>query len=73
MHILFPCYKQIPELRDDIIIPDYCCISQKDNFDEDYDVDINAWFGPKGTVSPCHHDPKHNILVQVGSLFNLIV
>jgi len=28
-------------------------------------VEINAWFGPKGTLSPCHYDQKHNLFIQV--------
>ncbi|XP_033643279.1 lysine-specific demethylase 8-like [Asterias rubens] len=76
-------FHQIPELRDDICVPDYCCIhdntdnpnpiSAEDDLEDatsddenlDDEVDINAWFGPAGTVSPLHTDPKHNCLSQV--------
>lgn len=40
---------------DDLLIPDYCNSTP----------DMNIWLGPEGTVSPLHHDPKHNLLTQI--------
>lgn len=67
-------FDQVPGLRADIRIPDYCCCSDDDDDDDVIEraneaagtlPDIKAWLGPKGTVSPMHHDPKHNLLCQV--------
>ncbi|MFS8005815.1 putative [histone H3]-dimethyl-L-lysine(36) demethylase [Helianthus anomalus] len=49
----------IQELRNDIVIPDYCFVGGTEM------KSVNAWFGPAGTVTPLHHDLHHNILAQV--------
>jgi lysine-specific demethylase 8 len=61
-------FYQIPRLEQDILIPDYCYIEPrltKWYSARPIDVIKNAWFGPKGTVSPLHQDPYHNLLAQV--------
>jgi len=70
-------FAQIPSLREDIAIPDYCFTSpppphhssplaEKHSKLAPLDEPLlNAWFGPARTISPLHTDPYHNILSQV--------
>ena len=69
-------FAQIPSLRNDISIPDYCYtnppapapgtpLSNQSAPDKLEEPLLNAWFGPADTVSPLHTDPYHNILCQV--------
>lgn len=51
-------FDQIPLLKKDFIVPDYCAISSNDPV-------IKSWIGPKGTISSMHTDDKCNILSQV--------
>ncbi|TGJ85836.1 hypothetical protein E0Z10_g2906 [Xylaria hypoxylon] len=65
-------FTQLPSLRNDILIPDYCYTSPPPH-PTDARIDqpeldeplLNAWFGPPGTISPLHNDPYHNILTQI--------
>ncbi|XP_041449737.1 bifunctional peptidase and arginyl-hydroxylase JMJD5 [Drosophila obscura] len=56
-------FAQIPALKADICVPDYCTVSGAE--EPPAAVDIKAWLGPAGTISPMHYDPKHNLLCQV--------
>ncbi|KAF3044349.1 hypothetical protein E8E12_009118 [Didymella heteroderae] len=67
-------FAQIPSLRADISIPDYCFTTPHPHLPANInptstqnleDPLLNAWFGPKGTISPLHTDPYHNVLAQV--------
>jgi hypothetical protein len=70
-------FAQVPSLREDIAVPDYCYTSpppphKSSPLAEKHsklppldDPLLNAWFGPAGTISPLHTDPYHNILAQV--------
>lgn len=67
-------FAQIPSLRSDISIPDYCYTepaAQPTNPSHVLPVArlddplLHAWFGPGGTISPLHTDPYHNIFAQV--------
>lgn len=60
-------FNQIIDLAQDFTLPDYCASLEDDlsNEDDECDVEVNAWFGPAGTVSPLHTDAKHNMFVQV--------
>ena len=58
-HLLF---EQIKCFNSDFEIPDFVHCGKSDF---DINGDINCWFGPKGTITPIHYDPKHNILSQV--------
>ncbi|OTB03344.1 hypothetical protein M426DRAFT_179769 [Hypoxylon sp. CI-4A] len=67
-----PLFTQLPGLRNDILIPDYCYttppLHPTDSSINQHELDeplINAWFGPPGTITPLHNDPYHNILAQI--------
>ncbi|CAH8625966.1 unnamed protein product [Schistosoma bovis] len=71
----YDIFTQIPELVNDIYIPDYCYVTGGDepiNNSDDNDnhhidtIETNIWFGPKNTISPLHHDnDRANLLTQI--------
>ncbi|KAM7203806.1 hypothetical protein V8F20_003812 [Naviculisporaceae sp. PSN 640] len=63
---------QLPLLRSDVLIPDLCYTAppshpteSSEDQEELEQPQLNAWFGPPGTITPLHTDPYHNLLVQV--------
>ncbi|KRF84388.1 bifunctional peptidase and arginyl-hydroxylase JMJD5 isoform X1 [Drosophila virilis] len=62
-------FAQIPALKADICVPDYCTVSSNNAAG----VDIKAWLGPSHTISPMHYDPKHNLLCQVFGCKSIIL
>lgn len=51
-------FDQIPLLRKDFLIPDYCAIGSSEPV-------VKSWIGPANTISTMHTDDKHNLLCQV--------
>jgi hypothetical protein len=68
-------FRQIPQLRKDIRTPDYCYTvppevtpASRPGLQSVPPVDEpqkNIWLGPRGTRTPLHTDPYHNIFCQV--------
>lgn len=65
-------FHQVPSLRNDCAIPDFCWASvprhPSDPSRDQPPVDgphLNAWFGPARTITPLHTDGYHNLLCQV--------
>lgn len=55
-------FLQFPNMREDVVVPDYVysCLNPPDSFPDykpptnDEQLVLNAWLGPKGTISPAH-------------------
>lgn len=63
-----PLLEQVPSLKDDIEAPDYC-FTESSN-----EPEINAWIGPKNTISSLHTDNKFNLFCQIrGAKYFILV
>lgn len=66
-------FLQIPSLRNDILVPDFCWadipsrnpVSHADPKPKLEVPELNAWFGPARTITPLHTDGYTNLLCQV--------
>jgi hypothetical protein len=68
-------FHQIPKLQQDIRTPDYCYTAPPEvtpasrlglpSVPPVDEPQKNIWLGPKGTRTPLHTDPYHNIFCQV--------
>lgn len=68
-------FRQIPALQKDIRTPDYCYTAPPESTPASRlglppvplvdEPQKNVWIGPKGTRTPLHTDPYHNIFCQV--------
>ncbi|SCV73162.1 BQ2448_7087 [Microbotryum intermedium] len=67
-------FRQIPELRNDILIPDLVFSSPPEHSPDfaeyaapknDDGYVLNAWLGPKAAFSPAHTDPYYNCYAQI--------
>lgn len=63
----YPLFDNIPALARDIVTPDLVAAGNSDD-----GVVVNAWFGPQGTVSPMHFDPKDNLFAQARPILNAL-
>lgn len=69
----YQLFEQIPSLMCDITVPSFCSARTLQDAAAPPNSEstppssplVSAWFGPKGTVSPLHNDPYHNLLAQV--------
>ncbi|EFI28393.1 jumonji domain containing 5 [Coprinopsis cinerea okayama7 len=59
---------QFPDLRDDILVPDYAYATGFYKHLPDYKppnneegIIFNHWLGPENTISPAHIDPYNNL------------